>query len=220
MTGRLEEQIRQTLLAGMHTPEPISALFGWIEQNSLYVDRPTGERIGFLYPEDQLKQSWSDSGRDGGTIIEFAAEGNMDLKYWFGHEKPDVLNRLCVFAKTGSEGSMAALWLDPDGNQKIVHLGSGSGSSTVCILAENAVDFLRLLAIGYDEICWGREFADPPAADGDFVVRPNVTFQEWVQKTFKTSIPATGAEIVRHPEDMDTRDSEDAFNRWVSQNVA
>lgn len=37
-------------------------------------------------------------------------------------------------------------------------MGSGSGSLLSCVLADNAVDFLRLLAIGYDEICWDEDF--------------------------------------------------------------
>ena len=45
-----------------------------------------------------------------------------------------MLNRVCVFARTGGDGSMAALWLEPSGTQKIVHLGSGSGSTLVCVL--------------------------------------------------------------------------------------
>ncbi len=220
MKGKLEEQITRTLLPGMHMPEAISALFEWIEQNNLYIDRPTGERIGFLFPDSELKESWSDDSRDGGTIIEFAAEGNVNLKYWFGHEDPEVLSRLCVFAKTGAEGSMAAFWLDPHGNQKIVHLGSGSGSVTVCVLAENPVDFLRLLAIGYDEICWGQELAAPPVADGDFFVRPNGAFQDWVRSRFATTIPTTGMEIVPHPDDMHSPTSEDPFNRWVARHTS
>ena len=55
---------------------------------------------------------------------------------------------------------MAAFWLDDAGKQRIVHLGSGSGSTLVCILAEEAIDFLRLLAIGYDEICWSEVFSE------------------------------------------------------------
>lgn len=31
-----------------------------------------------------------------------------------------------------------------------------------CVLADDAVDFLRLLAIGYREICWNAEFGAPP----------------------------------------------------------
>ncbi|PAU51959.1 SMI1/KNR4 family protein [Pseudomonas sp. PIC25] len=217
--GTLEQQICRTLLPGMHLPQPLRTLFSWIEENHLYIDRPSGERIGFLFPEDELRASWTDTERQGGTNISFFAEGNVNLKYWFGHERPEVLNRLCVFAKTGDEGSMAAFWLAPNGEQKIVHLGSGSGSVMVCTLADDPVDFLRLLAIGYDEICWGSEFSAPPRSDGEFTVHPNAHYQQWVQATFPGEIPRTGLEIVKHPDDMHDANSQDAFNQWVAQNA-
>lgn len=170
-----------------------------------------------------MKAGWTRSGRPGGTNIEFAAEGNANLKYWFGHERSEVIERLYVFAKTGAEGSMAAFWLDQTGRQRIVHLGSGSGSTMVCVLADDPVDFLRLLAIGYDEICWGDQFAVRPEdmqEELSFIVSPNRDFQNWVKTTFGVSVPPTGIEIVPHPDDMGEPSSADDFNRWVASSVA
>jgi hypothetical protein len=144
------------------------------------------------------------------------------MKYWFGHERPEVLNRVCVFARTGREGSMAAFWIDGGGDQKIVHLGSGSGSTLVCVLAHDPIDFLRLLAIGYDEICWESEYSQPPNTSleaGQPFVHPNVEYQDWVRKTFSVTIPETGAEIVKHLANMGDEKSEDAFWRWVRANI-
>ena len=220
--SKLEQQIALTLLPGMSLPEPLKQLFTWIESHGLYVDTAKG-RVGFLFPEAEMKAGWTESSRPGGTRIELAAEGNANLKYWFGHERPDVLNRLCVFAKTGGDGSMAAFWLDPAGQQKIVHLGSGSGSMMVCVLANTPVDFLRLLAIGYDEICWSEQFSEPPvthSTDGAFAVQPNSAFQEWVRATFGVTVPSVASEIVAHPDDMGRPESRDEFNRWVEANVA
>ena len=115
---------------------------------------------------------------------------------------------------------MAAFWLADDGSQKIVHLGSGSGSTTVCVLADDAIDFLRLLAIGYDEICWGEYFSEPPNAAGDYVIEPNHAFIDWVTKTFGVTIPTCGNEIVKHHAAMDDADSKDVFWRWVEQHTA
>lgn len=162
-----------------------------------------------------MKRGWTDHGRPGGTRIGFAAEGNVNLSYWFGTSDPEVMNRFCVFAQSGSDGSMAAFWLADDGTQKIVHLGSGSGSLTLCILADDPVDFLRLLAIGYDEICWGDEFSKPPNASGEFIVEPNLLFRDWVVGTFDVTIPTRAIEIVGHPDSMDDEHSEDAFWQWV-----
>ena len=57
-------------------------------------------------------------------------------------------------------------------------MGSGSGSCLSCILADNTVDFLRLLAIGYDEICWEENFHLLPNENSEnFIVKPNEIFQ-------------------------------------------
>jgi hypothetical protein len=203
----------------MRILEPLALLFAWIEKKGFVVERDD-VHIGFLYPVDKLNAEWTDTERPGGTIIEFFAEGNTDLKYWFGHQRPEILNRVCVFAKTGSDGSMAAFWIDDHEKQRIVHLGSGSGSTLVCVLADDPVDFLRLLAIGYDEICWDEAFDKPPNEGSEFLVHPNIEFQHWVSKTFSASIPKTAAEIVRHPSHMGDKQSSDAFFQWVENNIA
>lgn len=218
--SKLGEQIQKTLLPGMHIPSELETLFAWIESNGLYQDRAPGERVGFLFPEKELQAGWTETERPGGTIVQFLAEGNVNLKYWFGHERAEVLNRVCVFARTGADGSMGALWLDPSGAQKIVHLGSGSGSTLVCVLAHEPIDFLRLLAIGYDEICWQHEFANPPNTGTELRVHPNTAYQTWLQTTFGVAIPATASEIVRHPETMSAEKPLDPFNKWVAENVA
>ena len=217
--SKLAYQISQTLQPGMVLPEPFRLLFEWIEKRGTYIDREGG-RMGFLLSEQAMKQGWTDSGRPGGTDVSFAAEGNVNMKYWFGHERPEMMNRICVFCQTGGEGSMAALWLDPDGGQKIVHMGSGSGSTLVCVLADDPVDFLRLLAIGYDEICWPEAFDSPPNTASDFIVQPHTEFQEWVRTTFSVSIPTTAREIVRHPSDMGDEESLDPFHKWVASMTA
>ncbi|MEO0885097.1 MAG: SMI1/KNR4 family protein [Cyanobacteria bacterium J06648_10] len=217
----LGEQISKTLLPGMVIPDELNALFAWIESNGLYIDKDA-RRIGFLFPEDELKKGLTDTERPGGTNIEFFAEGNFNLHHWFGHERADVLNRLCVFAKTGSEGSMAAFWIDDAGKQRIVHMGSGSGSVLCCVLAETPVDFLRLLAIGYDEICWNDAFPYPPNSpecDSGLHVHPNIKYQDWVRGTFDVSIPERATAIVKHLSEMDDTNSPDRFCRWVEQNA-
>lgn len=214
----LEQQIKQTLQPNMYVPDALSSLFEWIENNGLYIDVNNDRRIGFLYPEEKLKAQWTENSRYGGTNIEFFAEGNVNMRYWLGHEREDVLNRLCVFAKTGAEGSMAAFWIDDDGNQKIVHLGSGSGSTLICVLAHNPVDFLRLLAIGYDEICWHDTFDARPndsADDIEFFVHPNTEFQNWVTSTFNVDIPATASAIIPYPCEMGDESPNDEFCQWV-----
>ncbi len=116
---------------------------------------------------------------------------------------------------------MAAFWLDDQGRQVVVHLGSGSGSTMVCVLAEHPIDFLRLMAVGYEELCWGSQFAVPPVeAHGEFTVAPNEQFREWVTEAFNVLVPERGTDIVPYPDDMGIPQSKDRFNRWVSENVA
>ncbi|MBK5143915.1 SMI1/KNR4 family protein [Budviciaceae bacterium BWR-B9] len=222
MMGKLLEQLKAVLPEKLWVPDELAQLYQWIEQQGYYEDYDDGHRTGFLYPDDKLEESWKDDERQGGTIILFNANRNDGLRYWFGLEEdtPEICQRLCVFARTGAEGSEAALWLDDNGELKIVHMGSGSGSILSCVLAENMVDFLRLQAIGYDEICWNEEFPYPPnhqQAGNSMYIHPNVEFQQWVQTTFNTTIPTTALEIVKHPSEMGERDSEDAFCRWAEK---
>lgn len=217
MQNNLIQELEAVLPKGMHIPKPITQLYEWIVSKQLYKETEDAT-CGFLYPEYELQESWTDSARKGGTTIEFVASGNVNLKYWFGKENEEVNSRLCVFGQTGAEGSECALWLTDSGQVKIVHMGSGSGSTLTCVLADNAVDFLRLLAIGYDEICWPEEFAYPPnTLDKDFKVEPNREFQDWVKNTFNVTIPLNALEVVKHPASMDDEVSDDEFFNWYQK---
>jgi len=222
MQNTMIVQLKNVLPRNMIIPEPIIDLYDWIEKKKLFVDTEDGKRVGFLYPNDKLKKSWKDNKRNGGTIIEFTPDGNKYLKYWFGNDRPEILERLCVFAKTGQDGSMAAFWIDDNNIQKIVHLGSGSGSTLVCTLAEDAIDFLRLIAIGYDEICWNEEFDSLPNSNEKeaMTINPNKKFQKWIIRKFKTTIPSKASEIVKYPDEMGNENSMDAFNKWVNVSIS
>lgn len=218
--SRLADQITATLASGMHLPQELALLFGWIESTGRFIDKDDGTRVGSLFLADASHRKWDAKQDFAGTTIWFRAEVDPGLRYWFNHARPEVINRLCVFAKTGSDGSMAAFWLDPAGGQKIVHLGSGSGSIMTCVLANHPLDFLRLLAIGYDEICWGENLALPPAAGpNDPPLLPNQVYQQWLGKTFQVPIPKVGSEIVNHIAKIGDKDSPDPFNRWVTENT-
>jgi hypothetical protein len=226
---KLATQLESVLPKGMTIPDEIRLLYQWIEDNGyfsddrLFVERAGTWRNGFLYPDKELRDSWTDTQREGGTIIDFFAGGDESLKHWFGkeeHEEPDeeIKNSLCVFARSGAEGSLCAFWLTEENALKIVHLGSGSGSCLFCVLANNALDFLRLLAIGYDEICWDEDFPYPPNENGqDFFVAPNTRFQAWVKSTFHVEIPNTALEIVKFPATMNDSSSQDAFFTWYQK---
>ena len=213
----LLQQLENALPKGMQIPEELCKLYQWIEDNGYYMDAK-GVRYGWLFPEDKIKESWTDNERIGGTMITFNVDEesyrNELLEIQYKEHLDEVKRRLLVFARSGADGSECALWLDDEGHTQIVHIGSGSGSMMTCILVKNALDFLRLLAIGYDEICWDEHYSLPPNSDkNEMFVHPNTQYQEWVQNTFHTTIPAIGLEVVT-PHSMAENPIGDPFLKW------
>ena len=217
MKNILLQQLENALPKGMQIPEELRQLYQWIEDNVYYMDAK-GVRYGWLFPEDKIKESWTDNERIGGTMITFNVDEesyrNELLEIQYKEHLEEVKRRLLVFAQSGADGSECALWLDDEGHTQIVHIGSGSGSMMTCILVKNALDFLRLLAIGYDEICWDEYYSLPPNSDkSEMFVHPNTQYQEWVQNTFHTTVPAIGLEVVT-PHSMDDEVTDDPFLNW------
>ena len=213
----LLQQLENALPEGMQIPEELRKLYQWIEDNGYYMDAK-GVRYGWLFPEDKIKESWTDNERIGGTMITFNVDEesyrNELLEIQYKEHLDEVKRRLLVFARSGADGSECALWLDDEGRTQIVHIGSGSGSMMTCILVKNALDFLRLLAIGYDEICWDEDYPLPPNSNKDNTfVHPNTQYQEWVQNTFHTTIPKIGLEVVT-PHSMCDEPITDPFLEW------
>ena len=216
-TNILLQQLENALPKGMQIPEELRQLYQWIENNGYYSENE-GIRYGYLYPQDKLRESWKEEEREGGTDIAFSVLKNIDreevLENYYKKHKDEVRRRLLVFAQSGADGSECALWLDDEGRTQIVHIGSGSGSMMTCILVKNALDFLRLLAIGYDEICWDEDYPLPPNSNKDNTfVYPNTQYQEWVQNTFHTTIPKIGLEVVT-PHNMNDEPITDPFLKW------
>ena len=217
MPNILLQQLENALPKGMQIPEELRQLYQWIENNGYYSENE-GIRYGYLYPQDKLRESWKEEEREGGTDIAFSVLKNIDreevLENYYKKHKDEVRRRLLVFAQSGADGSECALWLDDEGHTQIVHIGSGSGSMMTCILVKNALDFLRLLAIGYDEICWDEDYPLPPNSNKDNTfVYPNTQYQEWVQNTFHTTIPKIGLEVVT-PHNMNDEPITDPFLKW------
>ena len=217
MPNILLQQLENALPKGMQIPEELRKFYQWIEDNGYYSENE-GIRYGYLYPQDKLRESWKEEEREGGTDIAFSVLKNIDreevLENYYKKHKDEVRRRLLVFAQSGADGSECALWLDDEGRTQIVHIGSGSGSMMTCILVKNALDFLRLLAIGYDEICWDEDYPLPPNSNKDNTfVHPNTQYQEWVQNTFHTTIPKIGLEVVT-PHNMNDEPITDPFLKW------
>ena len=217
MSNILLQQLENALPTGMQIPEELRQLYQWIENNGYYSENE-GIRYGYLYPQDKLRESWKEEEREGGTDIAFSVLKNIDreevLENYYKKHKDEVRRRLLVFAQSGADGSECALWLHDEGHTQIVHIGSGSGSMMTCILVKNALDFLRLLAIGYDEICWDEDYPLPPNSNKDNTfVYPHTQYQEWVQNTFHTTIPKIGLEVAT-PHSMCDEPITDPFLKW------
>ena len=69
--------------------------------------------------------------------FELVEGGEETVKLWFGFD--DVSDRFGVFGG-GPDGSSYAFWIDDEGNQKIVHLGSEGEENH--ILSNNFIDWI------------------------------------------------------------------------------
>jgi len=142
---------------------------------------------------DELRQLCEWAGESGDPIsgyFELEAHDDETLRCWFGTE--NAIGDLAQFG-AGADGSLYCVWRSPDGSFPVVHLGSEGDA--IYVLAPTVLDFLRLLAIGYDEIGFA-DLASPPTAE-DQEENVNPKFQKWVEETFQVSIPHVGDEIVQ-----------------------
>ncbi len=131
--------------------------------------------------------------------FELRQHDDKTIQCWFGTAKP--IGFLAQFG-AGPDGSLYCIWKH-NGDFLIVHMGSEGQNNFV--LASNPVDFLRLLAIGYDEI----GFADlslPPENEDEI----NPSFQDWVSINFNVPIPKTGNEITGPLQGIS-----DNFQSWI-----
>lgn len=184
----------------MSVPEEFSRLFEWADNN------------------DRIRST-----RDGSSYISAGAANSSVMihiptqdPWWLGSDNADYNERLKVFARTGGDGSSAAFWLDNEGKQHIVHLGSGSGSVMIGIWVESPLDFLRLISIGYDELCWPQDYELTPEEliDAGAEFEPPKALREWIEDEFNTSVPRTANELVAEMSEIG-EESDDPFCRWV-----
>lgn len=93
-------------------------------------------------------------------------------------------DQLMPIAETSGDGGVGALWLD-QGTLRFVSLGSDGEN---IVLANSAVDFLRLISIGLVDLnSWDLEL-EPEDEDAVDALAP---FREWVETEFDTTVPET-----------------------------
>ncbi|WP_104042003.1 SMI1/KNR4 family protein [Vibrio hyugaensis] len=153
------------------------------------------------YPEElTLLVDWVESnGYPISGYFGLRPDDGDSMFYWFGFR--DVESKLVQFG-AGPDGSLYCIWDNDAGGYPIVHMGSEGGE--LKILASSFVDFLRLLAIGYDEIGFN-DLSEPPVEDCS-----NVEFQTWVEGEFGVDIPSIGSAITE-PAEAANPD----FAKWV-----
>ena len=193
----------------LQPPEPLVRYFRWVGSQGLGVE----DRYALIDP----------SQNQSCVVL-------VPVEPWLQDVDPTTADRLAPFCRTGGDGSLAALWSDDAGEIRVVHLGSGSGSVMVGVLAWNAIDFLRLLAIGYDELCWPEQHASTPMQafidnngkpdewdeDATPPIAPSA-LRRWLAQEFAVNVPETAAEIVGPMSRYGDGDSRDPFCRWLAK---
>lgn len=207
-------------------PELVTTL-EWLEANG-HVEEGSRGPYGALHPIEG--DAWSS--------VHFHLAERPFMKFWLDNE--DVEDEVAVILRTGGDGSHAGIWRDAAGVQRFVHLGSGSGSVMNRVLTDSPVELLRLLAIGYGELCWPEQHELTPAeafaqeqeeyddedgddedGDGDDAeeaYEAPTAFQAFVRDTFGVTIPERASEILgTHPDDGIP--TGDPFQQWVTDNA-
>jgi hypothetical protein len=201
-------------------PAAITEYLAWIEaQDGLVRSYPQGGVYALIDPSAE------------NSCISICPSDKGHAEAWVGSDRAEVSERLKPFCRTGGDGSFAAFWADGAGETHIMHLGSGSGSTMTGVLVSDPVDFLRLLAIGYYELCWpdqhkmtpaeihGEEFPpeDYEGMEDELPAPPAqpLALRAWVSEKFGVTIPERASEILGELPDMADENSSDPFCVWL-----
>ncbi len=117
------------------------------------------------------------------------------------------------------DGSMLGIWIDDDERLKYVHLGSGSGSTLCCVIANSTIEFLTLISIGYKELGFVSDFTLTPEENGD-EPKVNQAFIDWLKENFNITAPSNGANIVKNPAQLWDDKTTDHFCGWCKKQIA
>ena len=210
------DEMAAALPNGMELPDALRDLFVFLEADSFVRPFKNGKgRYALLYPHEWQR---------GLSLVSFQPSEPGFARGWSGSDDPMITSRLAEFCRTGGDGSHAALWRDDEGRLRVVHLGSGSGSTWMGVISDSIVDFLRFLAIGYDEACWPEQFNQTPQqvaaarmfrAEDERPPVPPLAYRAYLMRRHGVSIPAVGAEVVGAVSEMGTI-STDPFWRWMT----
>ena len=204
------QQMADRMPATMALLEEFGTLFDWMEANGFFMpsDAYPGDLLGLLGSADDLQKSRV-------TMIMFRVatpeQARRHVTARLGKAIPDIEKRLVPFARTGGDGSHVAFWRDDEGHRQIVHLGY---EGRVCLVGHTPLDFLRLLAIGYEAVsedCLPSP-STPPAEEGR-----NQLYRAWLSESYNVTIPQTAIEIVGNIPGPWSETSDDPFWLWVNK---
>lgn len=182
----LEERLAERLGPQMVFPEPLCRAWSFMESRGWGTIDAHEDPILTPYPgEEQL-----------GVVFSSA----LSTRGWLDPDAPGA-ERLVPIAETDGSGGFAAIWFDEASAPRFVWFSSEGGEPK--LLADDPVDFLRLIAIGYSEFAdwvWGAPpdsfedtledeqeegeelpMSDPVTAHGEF--------RAWVEAEFDVEMP-------------------------------
>jgi hypothetical protein len=146
----------------------------------------------------------------GGSFELYADEEGKCLEYW---SQSTYLNDHFAQFGVGPSGAPTGIWRDDEGRERIVYLFDEERWGDV--IAESFLDYLRILAIGYDDVnesCnLDIQAYNKLCEREDLNQGHNPAFKAWVEKEFNTIVPATGDEVF-----IKERDS---FNVWLNKSI-
>ncbi len=128
--------------------------------------------------------------------------GKKDAEGWFPND-PITRSQVAIFGR-GSTGSSYALWLPPNANpdQAPVVLFESEGQFKVS--APNALEFCRLLGLGYAEVELD-DLSEPPKE-----WNATAPLRKWLSERLAIDFPATGEEIARL-----AHEKHPGFRQWM-----
>lgn len=216
-TSSFADEVAASLPAEIKLPAELRAALAWCESaGCVHAYSNSGKRYAFVYPGEF---EW----HEGRSVVTFQSRDADYVRHWtLGKESAAA--RLAPIVRTGGDGSHAALWIDDDGRLKIVHIGSGSGSTVLGVLCDRPVDLLRLMAIGYEELCWQENWLKTPEQafleSSQFqrpgkIVRP-VAFRRFVESEFGVGVPDRASDILTRRVAQMGETTNDPFARWIA----
>lgn len=182
--SRMLTELTPYLPAAIEVPDELERAWLWMEQ-----------------------QGWGHATDNGYFLVPYAGTRELGpvfcvlddfVEHWFVSD--GAASRVVPIATIAGDGSAAALWLDDDHRLRFVGLGS---EGDAFVLADSAVDFLRLVAVGHAELTT-YELGLPP--DDEEPVAALAPFRAWVEQTFGVVVPGEWPGV-----------GEDEFTDWVDQ---